>query len=298
MPFTKSQLDTWSRPGAGTGSKNTYAAVRDALSDASSPYASQNFRIFLQGSYGNDTNIWSESDVDVVICNEEIYYRDLDDLTAPEQREYLATHSPSSFKYADWTRDVTAQLRNHFGSAVTAGTKAVKIAANGSRRSADVLIAAQYRRYLEYQPAHGIERYEQGICFFTSSGERVANFPRQHSTNATRKHQSTSSCYKPMVRIWKNIRRRLVSDGFLAPGVAPSYYIEGLLYNVPDWAFVGPDLDGAFRSVFNEVANANRRTYRCTNELYTLLDGPPHVTWNSGSCDEYLEAVRDYWDRA
>jgi hypothetical protein len=32
--------------------------------------------LFLQGSYGNDTNIYAESDVDVVMRTDSIYYSD------------------------------------------------------------------------------------------------------------------------------------------------------------------------------------------------------------------------------
>ena len=31
------------------------------------PYADKNLKVFLQGSYGNDMNIYAESDVDIVI---------------------------------------------------------------------------------------------------------------------------------------------------------------------------------------------------------------------------------------
>src|SRR3546814_7032127 len=37
-----------------------------------------------------------------------------------------------------------------------------------------------------------------------------------------------------MARVFKNMRSRMVDDGLIKAGVAPSYYIEGLLYNVPN----------------------------------------------------------------
>ena len=45
--------------------------------DSTSPYYPKDFKIFLQGSYKNDTNVYGDSDVDVVIRLDEIYYTDL-----------------------------------------------------------------------------------------------------------------------------------------------------------------------------------------------------------------------------
>jgi hypothetical protein len=44
----------------------------------------------------------------------------------------------------------------------------------------------------------------------------------------------TGSGFKQTVRIFKNMRHRLIDDRLLRDGAAPSYYIEGLLSNVPD----------------------------------------------------------------
>jgi hypothetical protein len=47
-------------------------------------------------------------------------------------------------------RDVLSQLQKQFGAAVKPGDKAVKVAASGNRRNADVLIAIQFRRYQRF----------------------------------------------------------------------------------------------------------------------------------------------------
>jgi hypothetical protein len=68
MPIPESQLETWSHQGSVTQSKDTYAPVRSALLDSKAVYKDKQFDVFLQGSYGNDTNIYAESDVDTVIA--------------------------------------------------------------------------------------------------------------------------------------------------------------------------------------------------------------------------------------
>jgi hypothetical protein len=60
MPIPEEQFDTWAKQGAVTGSKNTYATIKRVLEDPNAPYASRSFEVFLQGSYGNDTNVFAE----------------------------------------------------------------------------------------------------------------------------------------------------------------------------------------------------------------------------------------------
>jgi hypothetical protein len=51
------------------------------LSDTASSYYSKDFSILLQGSYGNDTNVYRDSDVDIVIRLNQTYYSDTNFLT-------------------------------------------------------------------------------------------------------------------------------------------------------------------------------------------------------------------------
>ena len=63
MAIPESQLDTWSHQGSITQSSNTYATITGALEAAGTPYANKAYKVFLQGSYGNDTNIYAPDDV-------------------------------------------------------------------------------------------------------------------------------------------------------------------------------------------------------------------------------------------
>ena len=58
MPIPESQLETWSHQGSITQSSNTYNTIKNVLEASTTPYAGKNFKVFLQGSYGNDTNIY------------------------------------------------------------------------------------------------------------------------------------------------------------------------------------------------------------------------------------------------
>ena len=111
--------------------------------------------------------------------------------------------------YPDYKKAVVEALQKKFGkSNVTVDNKAIKIKASGSRRSSDVIAAIEFRQY--NRGSYGRPWYESGICFFTSGGTRVVNYPEQHSENCTTKHGSTNNWFKPTVRMFKNMRSRAV----------------------------------------------------------------------------------------
>ena len=85
MPIPESQLERWSHQGSVTQSRNTYNSIKNVLEANSTPYSGKSFKVFLQGSYGNDTNIYAESDVDIVIRLDDCFYSDLDDLSEDEK---------------------------------------------------------------------------------------------------------------------------------------------------------------------------------------------------------------------
>jgi hypothetical protein len=89
------------------------------------------------------------------------------------------------------------------------------------------------------------------------------------------------------------MRNRMVADGLLAGGVAPSYFIEGLLYNVPADKF-GSSYQDTVVNAFNYLNNVDRSKFLCANRLYYLL-GNANVVWPSGNCDQFLNALREFW---
>jgi len=92
MPIPETQLDTWAKQGSGPGSRDTYATIKRTLEAPGSKYAAKSFEIFLQGSYCNDTNIYAESAVDVVIRLDSTFYYDTSKLTTTETSNFDAAY--------------------------------------------------------------------------------------------------------------------------------------------------------------------------------------------------------------
>lgn len=163
----------------------------------------------------------------------------------------------------------------------------------GNRRSADVLAAVQFRRYYEFIDASR-QRYETGLCFFYN-GKLIENFPEQHSSNCTKKHKDTNQWFKPVVRTFKNMRKVMRDDGMIDDGVATSYFIEGMLYNVPNDQFGGTYVD-TFARCFNWIGNAAQDKLVCANGLHSLVRSNESTSWSPANFGAYLQAVRQLWE--
>jgi hypothetical protein len=265
------------------------------LDATGAPYLNRNFEIFLQGSYGNDTNIFAESDVDVVIRYDGAFFNNMKELPTDQQAAFNAYFNDGTYPYTEFKTHAQAALQKAFGDSVKPSNRAIKIVAKDTRRNADVIVAFEFRRYYKFNGA-GDESHDKGMAFFTSSGTRIVNYPKQHSKNLTTKHQATNNKFKSLIRIFKNMRSKLVADGLIGQGIAPSYFIEGLLYNVPNDKFFGSYGDIVL-NIFHWLHQTTDRTkFVCANEHYYLLRDNDPVCWPTANGPQFINAAITLWN--
>jgi len=294
MSISEKQLETWSHQGSVTQSSSTYNTVRDILNDDRAPYSPNRCDIFLQGSYGNSTNIYADSDVDIVLCSNQVFYSETGNLSATEKTAYDRWWTPGGYPFSEFRKDVISYLTTRFGEAVEPGTKAIKIHGNGARRDCDVLCCMQNRDYFSFSETD-LSSYHSGICFWDSNQNKIVNYPKQHLQNCTTKHQSTSSKFKPTVRIIKNMRNRIIELGLINNGLAPSYYLEGMMYNVPNDQFVDSKVD-TIVNCLNWLLGCKRKELLCANERYYLLRDNSNVCWKPENFEQFLTTTVEYWN--
>ncbi len=294
MTISEDQLKMWAKQGPTPQFTATYETLKNCLNDSSSLYYPKDFSIFLQGSYKNDSNVYGDSDVDVVIRLNQTYYSDLSNLSEEDKKLYNTARSDAGYTLDQFKTDVTGWLIKKYGNDVQPGTKAIYIKGNGSRRNADVLVCCKHRRYIRFK-SWDDQSYHEGISFFNSGGTRVDNFPTQHSDNCTKKHQDTKNWYKHTVRIYKNLRNTMIEKKIIEDGLAPSYFLEGLLWNVPLDRFGGTEQQN-FRDTLDWLWKADRSKFACANDLYYLFHPTSLVTWHSEKCEKFLSKAIDYWN--
>ena len=119
------------------------------------------------------------------------------------------------------------------------GTKSLKLTAAPGRLAADAVIPAiLHRKYLYFYGANG-EQHVEGIKFWSRSGREIVNFTKIHYDNGVAKQSvhRTNGSYKRLFAFSRMPEAYMIDQGSLSDDVAPSYFLECLLYNVPDAAF-------------------------------------------------------------
>jgi hypothetical protein len=296
MTISAEQLSTWSKQGPTAQFIGTYETLQEVLNDRSSSFRKRDFTIFLQGSYKNYTNVYGDSDVDAIIRLNDVFYADLTQLSPEDAAAWNAAQSDATYSLPQFKEEVIAWLIKKYGGDVRSGSKAIYIKGSDSRRNADVLVCAKLRLYHRFKTWQD-QRYTEGVCFFRADGTRVDNFPTQHSDNCTKKHQDTKNWFKHTIRIYKNLRNTMIRKKLIENNLAPSYFIEGLLYNAPVEQFGGTEQQN-FRDTMDWLNKADRSKFVCANEMYYLFHASSPVTWRAENCNKFLSAAINYWNSA
>lgn len=295
MAIPESQLETWSHQGSKVQSASTYQTVRGVLDDPGSPFYKWSYKIFLQGSYGNDTNVYADSDVDVVICLTSVFYSDISNLNDAERARYEANWSRGGIGFDEFKAQVLAWLREKFGPGVKAGKKAIFIPGNGTRRDADVIVCVKNKTFISY-PETEEPDFVEGICFWTSEGKKVVNYPRQHLDNCTAKNGTTGGVFKPSVRVLKNMRNAMIERGYIKDGLAPSYFLEGMLTNVPAQNFVA-SRQQTFENYMYWLQTSPTGDLTCANDIHYLLRDGHSVCWNMADFNAFRAAAMRFYSQ-
>ncbi|MCW4018290.1 MAG: nucleotidyltransferase [Candidatus Bathyarchaeota archaeon] len=277
MVLSEAQLQTWSNKGTVTKSINAHESIRTALMADDSPVKGRNIDFYLQGSYKNDTNVRKDSDVDVVVQLNDVFYHDISNLSAEQQALFKASYSGATYNYWDFRADVLKALTDYFGSdKVKAGNKSFKLTGDSNRVNADVVPCLQFRKYKRFLNSTD-QDFVEGMLFFTQSEKReIINYPKIHYKNGCRKNspEQTTGWFKETVRVLKNARSKLVDDCKISANISPSYFIECLTYNVPNSKF-GKNWQSTYYSVLNWLAEADFTNFVSQNEQTWLFGDTP-----------------------
>lgn len=255
------QIMEWSYSGKSEYDTNAYNRFQEVIIN--------NFdveEIFLQGSYANSTGVFTSSDVDiVVVCNG--YYIDSYDRSTDLKR----------LKY-----DLYDAIDGSFNFHFELGRKTIKYQGSPKYSPVDILPCIRYVN----------RNGDIGIAFYDHSRNAViVNYPKQHRDNGTEKNKRTGGSYKKTVRVFKNLRDNLIDERGIGRKTVPSYYLECLLYNVPDGCYMGYVPDG-FYSVLGWLTSnkGSAINYRCQNGIHKLFNS--FNGWNIRDYYIFLDAIQ------
>ena len=213
--------------------------------------------VYTKGSYPNNTNVRSDSDVDVVVENGSLQYYKYASYVAPQAGPlppYQGIWTPDL-----WRKEVLSALCKTFGGDVDeTGKIAIYVpVVPGSRPSIDVVPSFLFRMYTDTDR----NACQVGSRVFDTAGSPVDNWPKQQLENGRSKNTATGGRYKYYVRALKNAENTLCARGLITD--LPSYLMECLVYNVPDENLKAGDLDAGFRSTLVYLFNNTRTDDLC-----------------------------------
>jgi hypothetical protein len=290
----ESWLQTAARPASATEEAmrdRTEQRIREAIRASSE--LPPTVRVYVKGSYKNNTNVRQDADVDVCVEWADISYVDrVGTAVGMGPTELRYTPSANPMTPAELRARVERALFRQFGSPLvdTGGDKAIDVASGPGTLDADVVPCFELHRY------DGPGSYVIGQRLFPKSGGHVDNFPQQNYDNGVSKNTTTSRRFKQIVRCIKRLEAELFESGRI-PREYPGYLIECLVYNVPDWKFGHSTLYMDMQSVLDYLWNATNSQEEAeklveVNELLWLFRGrPDRIPKNAHA---FIDAARRY----
>ena len=171
------------------------------------------------------------------------------------------------------------------------GNKSIKLTGNEERLNANVVVAFEYRYYTQFTPDS--KKYYSGIKFFSLSSQEIISYPKIHYDNAVDKDKRTKGFFKYFVRIFKNMNMALVASGHITNSLAKPYFLESLVYNVPDELFLEGNFQNRMVKILNFLQSADLGNFETVCGGHWLCEGNQ---WNIAQAREFVGALINYWN--
>lgn len=301
MAIPERQLQTWSNQGAVQSSAATHKSVKNCIKKVSWN-EDVHYVTYLQGSYPNYTNIYGNSDVDLIVEFRSIFSKDLSALSESQRELFNSDYSDAKYSLASFKKAVIEQLKRCYGDKnIVVGNKAILVKGDGSRLDCDVLVCNPYRKYKSYSTTN--ENYIEGIVFKTEHDvpkKTIINYPKIHLKNGSKKNRSenTNENFKPAVRVLKNMKASMVDKGYITKKLAPSYFLECLIYNSNNSNFRKNTFGDIAVSIINQFYQDNKdgtmANYLVQNEQRKIF-GNEDQQWNIEDATTFVTQLIKFW---
>jgi hypothetical protein len=246
----------------------------------------KDIEIFVQGSYANNTNVRTKSDVDVCIMLKDTFYSEYPNGYTREH--YGFTEGTNSFK--NFRKDIINALKNKYGTEnIKPGNKSIKMESTSYRVEADAVPAFQYRNYKIINSTNK-NHFVEGIKFYSSANDEVINYPKEHIKNGKQKNDDTQRRYKRTARIFKRIRHQMIQEGIPVKKCISSFLIESLLFNVDDFQFTHNEpWNNKIKDIIKYLLDADKSDYTEVSGKLDLFDNTRK--WDIESVDKFLKQM-------
>ena len=190
-------LRTWVKPPTehdDAKRDKTESQIKEALS-ASTRLEKVNYRVYVQGSYANNTNVQLDCDMDIAVECTEFYYYGLNS-SASDTKQIMNMHPRTcngGYDLMAFKADIEAALVHYYGrNAIIRGNTALRISEDSTTLPADVVPCCAYRLVTETNQLDGL----RGTVLRPDRGSDIINWPQQQLENGQREEQG----HKPPIQ--------------------------------------------------------------------------------------------------
>lgn len=295
MRYSEDTLNNWTAPLTKTEeqrAENTIKMIQNAI-NANYELKAMNIEVFTQGSFANNTNVRSESDVDVVVMLKSTFF---DEYPEGIDRSYYG-FVPGSVTFDHYRELVKSALKDKFGiSYITDGNKSIKVHENTYHVNADVVPAFQYRNYKYHNSRHA-DDFVEGIKFYAKDRTEIINYPKKHRENGIKKNSATGRNYKAMVRIMKHIKNDMAERNIIDDNIISSFLTECLVWNVPNNKLTAyqtwtETLKQVIIFLYNAIDENKHREWGEVSEMFYLFHADQK--WTDQDAKEFLHLAWKY----
>jgi hypothetical protein len=282
------KLSQWIGPSSDTEKDKqdrTERMVRQAIA-SHYPFKNCSLKVFAKGSYANNTNVRSDSDVDIAVeCTDVLYWKESEKGIHSPDKQYEGIWTPAKLRI-----ELVAALKEKFPNQVdTTGSTAIQINSSLARIDADVVPCFSFMYYMKNETRAGTK-------IFKTDGSSIVNYPVQQLEKGRSKNKQTGYLYKKGVRLLKRIENAMSGDDVFKE--LPSFFIECLVFNCPNSVFNHSTWTDRLKAmlyyIWNELQGNEPDNGRWVeaNECFYLFHS--NQKWTRKDGREFAEAVWNY----
>lgn len=265
------------------------------IAKATGAFSPRDVQIYLHGSYANNTNIYFPSEIEIAVelkqtqefnglslDSDTVNYRIYNNYFVDIQLEF----GPEQFRELLFN-----ELSDMIGAKCLDKDKTIILPTVAKiKHGISIMPCFSFK----YSDSIG-ESFNGVLLYDKSTDADIVTFPRLHSENGQAKDKACGSNFKKCVRLFKTLNALAVREfELLAENTSTGYFIECLLYNVPDYLFLGENLQDLFVKIINYLINCDLDSFACQNLVWQLF-GAAREFWQIRRAEKFLTAISDLW---
>lgn len=271
--------------------------LKQAVVNASirTPYFDpKDVEIYLQGSYACNTNIKFQSKIEVIVEINKTRDYDYNTMSFHDMkfRDNFFIDFDHYFDVKRFKAVLADELKKILGTKIILGTTTILIPAYGAiQHSFDIFPCFKYKFF---RPEGGSIRSK--LVYDEKLEEHFLMFTNLHTINGNLKDSMTQGNFKRIVRMMKNIVAISArEDKNIHP--VRGYYIECLLYNVPNEMYLSHDqkLSSIFLKIINWLNFANMNDFVCQNQIWSLW-GNADGFWEQHYARQFINDIIEFYE--